>query len=152
LTTYYADTSVLLKRHIDEPGDDWFRELVLSSNSIITTELSIVEIFSAFNRLLREGHITTDVYAALSASVRRLFAVRYALTPVSASVRGVACNVMERHPLRAYDAVHLASALDARQNLVANGIPGLIFLSADHRLLAAAAAEGLSTFDPATPS
>ncbi len=46
------------------------------------------------------------------------------------------------HPLRAYDAVQLASAMLAQFRLET---ASLVFLTADDRLLTAAAAEGLLT-------
>jgi uncharacterized protein len=56
--------------------------------------------------------------------------------------------VLERHPLRAYDALHLASALVANDQLVARNLAVLTFLAADHRLLAAATAEGFPIDNP----
>jgi hypothetical protein len=62
---------------------------------------------------------------------------------------------MERHPLRAYDAVHLATALIAERSFRAKGLPPLLFLSSDDRLLTAARAEGLAAsadFSPDNPN
>jgi len=151
MSVYYADTSVLLKRHIDELGDRWFRELVaLPDMVIMTTELSIVEMYSAFNRLVREERITQILYQDLTTVLKRLFTSRYKTIKISTDIIGTACSVLERHPLRAYDSIHLASAIFANQELVSLGKPGLTFLTADHRLLVAAMAEGLPIFDPAT--
>jgi len=61
-----------------------------------------------------------------------------------------ACQLLVRHPLRAYDAVQLAAALIARDALVMAGAAAMTFLSADRRLLNAAAAEGLLLTDPST--
>ena len=55
---------------------------------------------------------------------------------------------LERYPLRAYDAVQLASALLTRDTLQTIGLPPLTFLAADDRLLAVAQAEGLATDNP----
>ena len=57
-------------------------------------------------------------------------------------------DLIEHHPLRAYDAVQLASGLMANDALLGAGVPALTFLSADTRLLNAAAAEGLGTDNP----
>lgn len=56
--------------------------------------------------------------------------------------------MIDRHPLRAYDAVQLASALRASRALQAARLPPLLFLSADDRLTAAATHEGLATDNP----
>jgi predicted nucleic acid-binding protein len=55
---------------------------------------------------------------------------------------------LERHPLRAYDALQLASALESDTRLVGAGLAPLVFVTADTRLLAAASAEGLAIEDP----
>jgi hypothetical protein len=50
---YYADSSVLVKRHVHEMGTAWFRALAepTAGNVIITTRISMVEVYSALNRL-----------------------------------------------------------------------------------------------------
>jgi predicted nucleic acid-binding protein len=64
------------------------------------------------------------------------------------AVIDTASALLERHPLRAYDAIHLATALGAQQFLTEQNYPGLLFLSADDRLNRAATAEGLEVDDP----
>jgi uncharacterized protein len=150
MAVFYADTSILLKQHVDEPGKLWFRELVASPSSIImTTELSIVEVYSAVNRLVREQSLTGNEYRDLTIELLNLYKSRYELIEISEGVVNTACAVLERHPLRTYDAIHLASALSVRQRLTDVQKPTLTFLAADHRLLAAAQAEGLPTYNPA---
>ena len=57
-------------------------------------------------------------------------------------------DLLAGHPLRTYDAVQLASALESNTPLVIAGLSPLIFVSAATRLLVAAATEGLMTKDP----
>ena len=59
-------------------------------------------------------------------------------------------DLLAVHPLRTYDAVQLASALESNTRLVTAGLSPVIFVSADARLLVAAVAEGLMTEDPYT--
>ena len=68
--------------------------------------------------------------------------------PPTLVVIDLACTLLERHPLRAYDAIHLATALSAQRFLDAQGYSPLTFVSADDRLNRAAAAEGLPIDDP----
>jgi predicted nucleic acid-binding protein len=56
--------------------------------------------------------------------------------------------LLERHPLRSYDAIHLATALAAQQSFQQRGLTPLTFLSADDRLNEAASAEGLAVDNP----
>ncbi len=74
--------------------------------------------------------------------------LEYSIVELSESVILLAEDLLLAHPLRAYDTVQLASALDLRARLIATGLAAPIFASADRRLLAAAEAEGLFTDDP----
>jgi predicted nucleic acid-binding protein len=56
--------------------------------------------------------------------------------------------LFQRHPLRAYDAIQLASASIVNQALMAHGLPTLIFVTADDRLIAAARGEGVTAENP----
>ena len=59
-----------------------------------------------------------------------------------------AMELAERHGLRGYDAVHLASALALQQMREAMELPALTFVSADAQQREAAAAEGFLVEDP----
>jgi predicted nucleic acid-binding protein len=72
----------------------------------------------------------------------------YRFMPVNEVVIGRACEYIERHPLRASDALHLATALEANRKLLDAGKEGLVFLCADDRLINAATAEGLVADNP----
>lgn len=136
MADFYADSSALVKRHIPEAGTTWFRGIAdpTSGNVILTARVSIIEVYSALNRRVREGTLDPTTYAALNADFDGVCAAEYRL--------------LERQPLRAYDAVQLATALSANDLLLASGLQALTFLSADARLLAAAQAEGLAIDDP----
>lgn len=55
MTVYYCDASVLVKRHVNEVGSQWFRNLADAADALlITTQIGLVEISSALNRRLRE--------------------------------------------------------------------------------------------------
>jgi hypothetical protein len=58
------------------------------------------------------------------------------------------CAALEAHPLRAYDAVHLACALMVQRLMQQRGLPPPLFMAADDALLAAAAAEGFAVDNP----
>ena len=151
MTVYYCDSSILIKRHIDETGSHWFRQLVEQPDvALFTAQISIVEMGSAFNRRLREKFISAEEYRDVMAQAQFLFSASYNVLQLSDQVVQLACAVLERHPLRAFDAIHLATSLTVNERLLSLNAPALTFLSADHRLLVAAAAEGLATFDPAT--
>jgi predicted nucleic acid-binding protein len=70
---------------------------------------------------------------------------------VSEFDRGIAeaaGDLVVRHPLRAYDAIQLASVLRAQSDLGLIEGPPVVFVAADDRLMDAAQAEGLQTANP----
>lgn len=150
MASFYADSSVLIKRHITETGTSWGQTLMdaRSGNVIVTSRISEVEVCSAFNRRVREGTLRTTDYANVASDFTVLAQTEYEFVEVTALLIGQAQQLLERHPLRAYDAVQLASALIANGTLTAAGLAALTFLAADRRLLAAATAEGLATDNP----
>ena len=60
-------------------------------------------------------------------------------------------DILAAHPLRAYDAVQLASAVNARGRFAATGFGPLLFVSADQRLLTAPVSIGQALTPGAYP-
>jgi predicted nucleic acid-binding protein len=150
MTDFYADSSVLVKRHVHELGSAWFRMLTdpATGNVIITARMSMVEVYSAFNRRLREANLDPTGYAQLAADFTAVCLTEYELVELTFQVIERARLLLEHHPLRAYDAVQLASALTTNEVLQNANLPPLTFLTADDRLLNAAQVEGLATDNP----
>lgn len=150
MPVFYADSSVLVKRHLPEPGSAWFRALTAPrlGNRIETARLSLIEVVSAFNRRVREGTLPSTNYVAVRDDFLARCRRSYRLVPITNSLLGRTRGLLERHPLRSYDALHLASALEVNIQLTGAGRAPLTFLAADARLLAAALAEGLAVDNP----
>ena len=60
---------------------------------------------------------------------------------------GCSATLTQRHPLRAYDAIQLSSALYANDFLRSQDL-SFVFISGDGRLIEAARAEGLAADNP----
>lgn len=115
---------------------------------MVTTQLLIVEVISAFNRRVREGTVTGHDYARLAGRFRDDCRDTYQLFAFDMVIINQAWTLLERYPLRTNDAVHLATALRINQQLVQAGLAALTFLSADTRLNEAAHTEGLTIDNP----
>jgi uncharacterized protein len=115
---------------------------------ILIARVSSVEVYSALSRRVREGSLDPTTYAEIAADFDGVCAAEYRMIELTPKVVVRACGLLERHPLRAYDAVQLATALSTNDQLQAANLQALAFLSADARLLAAAQAEGLAIDDP----
>lgn len=150
MPAYYADSSVLVKRHLAEAGTHWFQALVAppASTTIITAHISVVEVVSALQRRVRDGLLRPTDALALRTDFLGLCQVEYTLIGCTDAIIDQSWQLLERHPLRAYDAIQLASALAANTALGAAGLDPATFLCSDQRLRQAATAEGLATDDP----
>ncbi|MGQ0541937.1 MAG: type II toxin-antitoxin system VapC family toxin [Blastocatellia bacterium] len=147
---YYADSSVLVKRHIHEIGTDWLLELLdpSANNSITTSTLSIVEALGALNRRVREGTIDIADYPQIAEDFLALSNNEYRFVNVTFEVIGKTQRLLESYPLRAGDAIQLASATISRTTIQNAGLTAPIFLASDNKLLDAAVAEGFTTDNP----
>jgi predicted nucleic acid-binding protein len=147
---YYADSSALIKRHVPEMGSTWIKQEFSQSsgNNIITSKLSIAEVLSGLNRRKREASISAADYAKFSKDFTAVSRFQYRMMDLTDAVLLEAQRLLETHPLRAGDAIQLASALLANAQLQSANLPALIFLASDARLLTAATSEGLQSDDP----
>ncbi len=150
MSHYFFDSSALAKRYIREPGTNWLRMFVApgAGNIIIVASITQVEIISAVSRQKREGRISPRTAKAIRLLLERHCAREYLPIELTFSIVAQAANLLEQHPLRAYDAVQLATALESNALITAAKLPPLTFLSADNRLLKIAAAVGLKTDNP----
>jgi predicted nucleic acid-binding protein len=126
-----------VKRYVREAGGDRVRRW-LASGTPATSRLSEVEVASALTRRWREGAFgAAERDRALSALAADLNALT--VVEIVPAVAQSARKLLLRHPLRAGDALQLASCLYLRQ-AVGEAVAFAVF---DDRLRWAAAKEGL---------
>jgi uncharacterized protein len=150
MTTYYLDASAVVKRYLQESGSRWVTGLWkrTAEVSLFSGELVDVEVVCALSRAERAGRIGLN-RRNKSASLFLLEAQQVLdRMSVTAEILRIAHRLALRHPLRAYDAVHLATALHLAERLSRINLSAPAFVSADGNLLAAARAEGLIALDP----
>ncbi len=146
---FYFDTSALVKNYITETGSHWVQSALRSDQTVVlTSSLTSIEGVCAFARRLREKLLSEDDLTQLCALFRYDFLHRYSVLVVDHLVLNKAQQLALLHPLRAYDAVHLATASLVQQRLTRAGEPPLVFVCADERLLAFAQAEGMLFENP----
>jgi predicted nucleic acid-binding protein len=148
MSNLFLDSSALAKRYLPEVGTPWIRQQLTSANSIIVSRLASVEVMSAVSRRWREGSISLDVVTGISRLLNKHFQEQYIVVDVNHQLTHSAIQLLTQHPLRAYDALQLASAKVVSQKLTTNGLSPLTFLCADARLLEIARNEGLQIDDP----
>lgn len=135
---YFLDASAWVKRYIEEQGSDFVRGLIRRRADVAVSRISAIEVPAAFARRVRAKDLSRKAAQAHASRLAKdLFAVL--VVEPRPPVFKLAGELVWRHPLRAYDALQLASALHLCR---AGGVP-MMFVCADGVLSRAATAEGL---------
>ncbi len=129
----FFDSSALAKRYVLEPGTPLVVQLCGEAEEILLAVLVVPELFSAFNRLRREGKLADPDYRFVKSELAADVAAAKVIE-LSPGVLAKALECLERFPLRAMDALHLAAALTSGAQR---------FVSSDQRQCQAAASLGL---------
>jgi predicted nucleic acid-binding protein len=150
MSHYFFDSSALVKRYIHETGTMWVRSIAMpqSGSTILIAHITLAEVVSALMRRSRDGSISPRTARAVRLIMERHAQRDYMVIGLTDPIVKCAEDLLEKHPFRAYDSIQLASAIEANHRFLAAGLPAMIFVTADSRLLTVATAEGLQTDDP----
>jgi predicted nucleic acid-binding protein len=148
LALYYLETSALVKLYVREPGTDKLLRLAgrEANHRLAVLTLARVEFHSAIRRRERAGDIDGSAAQRLLTHLERHLESKFVRVTLNDGVMEMACTLLDRHPLRAYDALQLAGCLAWKA--MSGGVEP-VFVCADCQLLTAAEAEGLSGLNPA---
>jgi uncharacterized protein len=133
-----------------ETGSPWVQAVIAqqSGQMIYTSVLTQPEIVSALQRRVREGTLATDQAQHLAQQVLEHMTQSYALAAITPPVITQACALLQKHALRAYDALHVAWAMAVREAIERQQLSVPVFVAADDALLTVAAAEGFPVDNP----
>lgn len=136
----YFDASALVKRYVDEAGRRDVLRLLRRYN-VVTSAIVPIELRSALRRRVAERTLDEERVPEV---LKRIATERgfWAIIDVSSDVLAAAETLVVTHPLRALDAIHVASAQLFAGRIA---VPDLVFVSADVRQTSAAAAVGMTT-------
>jgi hypothetical protein len=148
---YYLETSALVKLYVRESGTERMLALANRSNEnrLAVLALSQIELRSAVRRRERNREIPSVVAAQLLDAFKRHLETRFLSQTVTDFVLDIASTLVDRHALRAYDAVQLAGYVALRGSA---GTAEPVFVCSDHMLLTAARQEGIPALDPTSGS
>lgn len=139
LAWIYCDTSAMVKRYVREAGREAFLKLLVRRR-VASSVVMPAELHSAFARRVREGTLATIALPRLYSRIgddRK----HWSLIAPTKDVLAEMDALLETHPLRTLDALHVASAKVFQKRLRAP----VIFITADARQIAAATREGMET-------
>ena len=150
MTAYFVDSSALVKRYVPETGSAWIRALSAqgTGNELFIARITWVEVLSALARREREGSLTPTDRALIIQRFRSDLNTQSQVIELDAKLAVSAGQLVNQYPLRAYDAVQLASVLRIQPTFATTQSTSLIFLTSDNRLSAIAQALGLLTDNP----
>ena|SRR5579859_1330416 len=150
MPSYYLDTSAVVKRYLREIGSAWVDQLC-TTESIVLSSLSRVELASVLARQQREGRVTPDEADVISrqylADAESCLSLRLTNTILQA-----AANLLQSShsavALRTLDALHVASARSLAIHVGRREAVDVIFVSCDRILIRAAQWAGFSVVNP----
>lgn len=134
----YCDTSALIKRYVEEDGTGSVDRLWDSALAIVTSTVAFAEAVSAFSRKLREGILTHKEYLVTVKNFKKDYN-HLILVPIDNDLNALIEDLAARHPLRGFDAIHLASAITFTQSENVE----MVFACFDDTLNQSALKEGL---------
>lgn len=126
--TLYAESSAVLAWLLDEPAGRVVRERLARTETIIASDLTLVECARVVIRATVLGDLS-EAEAADRRAYLTAAAAHWHLLRISGEIVERARLPFPGDPLRTLDALHLASALVAR-----SAAPGLAVLSLDDRI------------------
>ncbi len=139
----YLDTSALVKRFVSEAGTSEVRSLLTKGEPVASATIAYVELYSGLTRRHREGGLSQLQYRRACRHLERDW-MALIKVELGDDILSSARTLIQRYALRAFDAIHLASAL----GLQAAVNEPVTFMASDARLLRAATGERLATINP----
>lgn len=135
----YLDSSSAVKLYVDEEDSADVERIVEAADRVSSSRIAYAEIRAAVAAAWRAGRLAEQSYRGLVQAFNRDWRHYVRVSPSDAVIR-LAGNLAEKHGLRGYDAVHLASALSLKNFILED----VSFSSRDQDLGQAASAEGLT--------
>jgi predicted nucleic acid-binding protein len=149
----YWDASALAKRYVAEPGTPLVNALFrrVPSDRMLCLSLATLEVISILVRKKNAALLPPGVFQQALADFRQEVAYEPGFTkaPVDSGVVETAAPLVEQYSVNSTDAVVLRSAVVLASTLRQAALD-LVLVSSDRRLVGAAQAEGLTTFNPET--
>jgi predicted nucleic acid-binding protein len=136
----YLDTSALIKKYFKEAGSDEVISKWQEATGIVTSSVAYAEALASIHRKQKEAKFGNVKLGKILDAFRRDWS-SFIRVEVNDNLNEVVDKIIAKHPLRGFDAIHLASALIAYERLSED----FLFACFDRNLLHAAHMEGLET-------
>jgi len=141
----YLDTSALVKRYFKEEYSEEVVSRWQQAEEIVTSSVAYAETMASFYRKTREVKLSHGFIGEITELFRADWG-SFIRVEVNDELNRYIDMVIRKHPLRGFDAIHLASALVIHERLPED----FLFVCFDNKLALAAHEEGLITFPDLT--
>jgi predicted nucleic acid-binding protein len=146
---FYFDASALFKRYHDEAGSIFINALFDQSHQngyvFYTSMLTGIEFCSAIRRHQREGGVDAETAEAIIQTFLLESEKTLHTFQVDHQIIQLAMTLISIHPLKAYDAVQLATCLEAKRIFAHNDL--IYFVCDDNQLREAGRMEGVKVLN-----
>jgi predicted nucleic acid-binding protein len=144
----YADSSAVVSWLLDQPGGSEAHRILRESTRVSCSVLTLFECDRTLTRTAASGAIS-DAAEVRARSIIDVAAAAWSVADVTREVLATARRRFPREPVRALDALHLATALVLRASA-----PDLVVVTLDHRLAENASLLGFEVLPrgPASPA
>lgn len=146
MMTYYLDSSAWVKRYFEEVGSDWVDGLFEGADLLSCSTLGLIEVRATAARKCAAGAIDPAGLTETKDWVQEEWG-SFLWIGMAPEVVERALAVTDASALRGSDSVHLASALQLKDELGLN-TSDFAFITSDQELKAAALKAGLAVIDP----
>jgi predicted nucleic acid-binding protein len=136
----YLDTSALLKKYFKEVGSTEVISRWKEAAGIVTCSVAYAEIMASIYRKKRELSINDNIFRTVISSFQGDWN-SFICVGVTEELNEMIDKILATHPLRGFDAIHLASALTVRERIPED----FLFACFDRRLIKVAQMESLNT-------
>lgn len=139
----------MVKFYAREPGSLSVQRMIEGeAGRVVISAITGPEVISALCRKGRTGELDAHAVEDLATRFHEDYLARFIRARVTDPVIARAIDLIREHPLRANDAVQLATALTLPQPNTGTPFFPLVFVSADERLNEAARRSGLQVHPP----
>lgn len=145
----YLDTSALVKLYVEEDHSGLVDVAAEGASDVYVSAIAELEALATFARLRHEGRLDDEGFARVTAKLEEDLEDGYVVVPYGRELAARAGELALKHEgLRAYDALHLATALSAAEDEAAGGGVPVRMMCFDARLLRAVRAEKFALYWP----
>lgn len=139
----YLDTSALMKRYFKESHSNELLSMWKEADQIVTSSVAYAETIASLYRKKRDVDLSSKVFNKLVNSFH-LDWEAFIRVEINDDLNETIHRVVAKHPLRGFDAIHLASAIITYERIN----DSFLFACFDQKLINGAQMEGLATFPP----